>query len=265
MKAMILGCGNSTGVPATGNYWGACDPANPKNRRTRSSLAVMSGTTSLVIDTGPDFKEQFNVCGLTHLDAVLYTHTHSDHVNGIDDLRILAFRQKKLIPIYGSPETIAEIERRFDYLFSSPFEIYKPIVEAAVIKDEQNGRTQKIGDIEFIPFVQEHGTCLTTGYRFGKLAYSVDMLELDERGIDVLQGIDTWIVDAAAYNDGNNKVHACLETIYRLNDRIQARRVILSSLSLAMDYDSLAAALPKGYEPAYDGLTLDFTTGNHSD
>lgn len=256
LKITVLGCGNSTGVPATGNYWGACDPAEPKNRRTRCSLAVQSATTTIIIDTGPDFREQFNRADLKHLDAVLYTHTHSDHVNGIDDVRVLSFRQKQLIPVYGDTFTIKELKQRFDYLFSSPFEIYKPIIEAHVIRPEQMRQAFQIGDIEIVPFVQEHGTCQTTGYRFGSFAYSVDMLDLDDQAIEALQGVDTWVVDGAAYKDTNNKVHAGLETIYRLNERIRAKRVILTSLSLSMDYQTLTSELLPGYEPAYDGLLL---------
>ncbi len=255
-KVTILGCGNSTGVPAIGNIWGACDPSEPKNRRRRASIAVQSDTTTIIIDTGPDFREQANEVNIKAIDAVLYTHAHSDHVAGIDELRVITFRQKKQTKIYGNAWSIADLRKRYEYLFSgNNHELYPVVVEPRVINDF--GMPVTIGDITFTPFEQDHGTCSTVGYRFGDFAYSTDMLTLNDAAIGALRGIKTWLVDAAAYKDPHNKVHACVNEVIRLNGQIRAQQVWLTSLSLPMDYKTLRDELPDGCAPAYDGLTLE--------
>ncbi|MCB1720796.1 MAG: MBL fold metallo-hydrolase [Rhodospirillales bacterium] len=253
----VLGCGNSSGVPAIGNHWGDCDPSEPKNRRTRSSIAVQSKNTTLIIDTGPDFRTQLNREDIGHIDAVLYTHSHSDHTDGINDLRIFRFRSQKLVPIYGNKETLSDLHRRFDFLFEGgKIQLYPPILESHEFGKAHFEKPKTIGDITFTPFIQDHGSIETVGYRFGDCAYSLDMHDLNARAVETLRGIKTWIVDAAAYNQENNAVHANLKTIYRLNEKIGASEVILSSLSLHMDYKILLNELPEGFKPAYDGLKL---------
>lgn len=257
LKITVLGCGNSTGVPSIGNNWGACDPTNPKNRRTRCCLAVQSEATTVIIDTGPEFREQVNRENIAKIDAVFYTHAHSDHANGIDELRIIRSRNKKLVPVYANPETLADLKERFQYLFQGGgHELYPPILDPHAITGEQMGREMICGDIRFIPFEQDHGTCASVGYRFGDFAYSVDIWTLDDAAIETLRGIRTWVVDGAAYRQTGNPVHAGFETIFRLNEKIGAQNVYISSLSLAMDYETLRSELPEGYAPAYDGLLL---------
>lgn len=255
LKFTILGCGNSTGVPAVTNYWGDCDPNEPKNRRRRCALAVQSDTTTLIVDTGPDFREQMNAYDIAQIDGVLYTHEHADHMHGIDDLRFYRFKQEKLIPTYLSQETMDAIQNRFGYMFDGGnWEIYKPILTHNII---EFGKTHQCGDIEFMPFAQDHGSCTSTGYRFGNLAYSVDILTLDDTAIETLKGIQKWIVDAAAYHNENNKVHATIKTIAELNKRIGAKQVYLTSLSLGMDYQTLCDELPDHVHPCYDGLVIE--------
>jgi len=254
----VLGCGNSSGVPAIGNYWGECDPTEPKNLRTRTSIAVRSYETTLIIDTGPDFKEQMNREKISNLDAVLYTHHHSDHVMGIEELRIIKFRnQKEYVPIYGNAYTLNDLERRFDYLFKGgAHAIYPPILKSNTIKESAFGTNLIIGDIHFVPFEQDHGTCKSLGYRFDDFAYSVDILDLDEAAIHTLKGIKTWLVDCAAYHNDENAVHAGLNKIIALNDTINADKVLLTSLSLSMDYQTLIKELPSHIIPAYDGMII---------
>lgn len=255
-KLTILGCGNSTGVPAAGNHWGSCDPSEPKNTRTRCSALVQSEKTTIVIDTGPDFRQHMNRSNVGHLDAVLYSHAHSDHMNGIDDLRVYVYRQKHKMPTYGSGETLADLESYFPYMFhGGKMTIYPPLLEPHEIKDF--GNPMSVGDIECVPLQMDHESCMPTGYRFGNVAYCVDMLRLDAAAIKVLRGIETWIVDAAGYHMTDNKVHANLETIYALNKEVGAKKVFLTSLSLGMDYKTLCEELPEGYAPAYDGLEIE--------
>jgi phosphoribosyl 1,2-cyclic phosphate phosphodiesterase len=256
-KVTVLGCGNSTGVPAIGNHWGKCDPNEPRNNRMRCSLAVQTERTTLIIDTGPDFRTQLTRENISRLDGVFYTHAHSDHVNGIDELRIMRFRNNALIPIYADQTTMDDLKIRFDYMFTGGnMDLYPPIVEPNIIKPADFGKKRTFGDIAFIPFEQDHGSCKSVGYRFGDFAYSVDIFNLEKPAIDTLKGIKTWIVDAAAYTQENNAVHANLETIYRLNKQIDAQQVYITSLTLSMDYKTLLGDLREGYAPAYDGLKL---------
>ena len=256
LKVTILGCGNSTGVPSIGNYWGECDPNEPKNNRTRSSIAVQSDKTTLIIDTGPNFREQINRENITKIDGVLYTHAHSDHVNGIDELRVIRFRNQARVPVYANKETFADLEHRFDYMFKGgKIDLYPPMLDPLELNNDHFGHVQSFKDIEFIPFIQDHGTIETVGYRFGDFAYSVDMKTLDNTAIKALKGIKTWLVDCAAYKKPN-AVHAGIDTIYELNEQIGADNVILTSLSLSMDYQTMRKELKDGYIPAYDGLKL---------
>jgi len=257
-EIIILGCGNSTGVPAIGNFWGDCDPNEPKNTRTRSSIAVKTDKTTVIVDTGPDFRQQLNRENISNIDAVLYTHQHNDHVMGIDELRVLKFRnQKDIIPIYGDPETIQDLETRFNYMFKGGnHRIYPPIVQTNILTIDAYGKENRIGDIPFVPFEQDHGSCTSLGYRFGDFGYSVDILDLDQTAIDTLKGIKTWLVDCAAYKDDQNAVHAGIDKIIELNKAIGAQDVYLTSLSLSADYQTLQDELPDGFKPSYDGLRL---------
>lgn len=260
IKITVMGCGNSSGVPSIGNFWGVCDPLESRNRRTRCALAVQSETTTLIVDTGSDFRAQMNEFKINNLDAVLYTHAHSDHCHGIDDLRGFFFRHgRKAIDVYGSAETLADIGRRFDYLFEggNSEEFYPPMVKANIFPESAYGELQCVGDIEFIPYKIDHGTCTATGYRFGDFAYSVDMKILDQTALNVIKGCKIWVVDGAAYNNADNAVHANLQTIFDYNAYIGADEVYITSLSTLMDYQTLKAELPDGYYPAYDGLIID--------
>jgi phosphoribosyl 1,2-cyclic phosphate phosphodiesterase len=242
----ILGCGNSTGVPAIGNYWGDCDPHEPKNNRTRTSMALEQGGKIIVIDTGPDFRQQINRENIPRVDAVLFSHQHSDHVNGIDELRVIRHRNKMdFVPCYGNQVTMDDLQTRFHYIFKGGnHELYPPLVKPHIIDAQNLGQPHNVEGIAFIPFEQDHGTCKTLGYRFGDFAYSVDILTLDQTAIDTLRGVKTWVVDAN------------LQTIYDLNAQIGAEQVILTSLSLSMDYQTLLKELPAGYAPAYDGMKI---------
>lgn len=257
LKITILGCGNSTGVPAIGNRWGQCDPAEPKNLRTRSSLAVQGDTSTLIIDTGPDFRTQINRENIEKIDAILYTHAHGDHVNGIDELQIISYRNNDLVPIFGNREALDDLNRRFYYLFEGGDQpIYPAVAKPTEIKDF-SAIHSVAADIEFTAFEQNHGACTSLGYRFGDLGYSVDMLDLNQDAVARLRGVKTWIVDAAGYKDNNNPVHASVEKIFQLNKEIGARLVVLTSLTLAMDYQTLRKELPEGFMPAYDGMVLE--------
>lgn len=253
----IMGCGNSMGTPTIGNHWGACDPHEPRNYRTRASAMIRSANTTLMIDTGPDFREQANRQGLSNVDAVFYTHAHADHVGGIEELRVFRLRHNKTIPVYGNKETLTELQQRFSYLFVEKNKIYPMVCIPNILGAEDLNLNMSIGDIEFTPFEQDHGICKTLGIRVGDLAYSTDMVQLDQPALETLIGVKTWIVDGAAYKMEQNMVHATLQRIYDYNQIIQAEQVYITHMPPSMDYQTLIRELPAGYAPAYDGLTLN--------
>lgn len=254
----LLGCGNSAGTPTIGNHWGVCDTNEPRNRRSRAAAVICSGKTTLLIDAGPDLREQANREGITDTDAVLFTHSHSDHIAGVEELRTFRIRHKKLIQIYGDEFTLAELRQRYDYLFiERNGGIYPEVLAPNIIRNDQMNSEIIIGDISFTPFVQDHGTCKSLGYRFRDFAYSTDMVDLDQQALESLNGIKTWIVDGAGYRMEKNLVHATLEKVYELNEIVQAPKVFITHMPNFMDYQTLKNELPAGYEPAYDGLKIE--------
>ena len=249
MKVTILGCGTSVGVPTVGNNWGACDPSNPKNRRRRVSVAVEEGATRLLIDTSPDLREQLLDARINHLDAVLYTHDHADHVHGIDDLRLISYGMKRKVPVYSNAETLAVIQSRFPYIFQSQ-DGYPAICEAHHISQPFD-----LGGVSITPFEQGHGNVISLGYRLNQMAYSTDVNALDEAAFEALAGIDLWIVDALRYE--KHPTHAHLGLTLSWIERVKPKRAILTHMTHDMDYDTLKAQLPPGVEPAYDGMVLE--------
>lgn len=253
----ILGCGSSLGTPLIGNDWMACDPNEPRNRRTRPSIIIEHDGVALVIDTGPDFREQINRENIKRIDAVLYTHYHADHTTSMDDLRGWCRRHDIKMPVYAIPETLDILRVRFDYLIEQQMaDLYPILINAYELKPSDLYTPIRLGGVPVTVIEQDHGTCTSLGVRIGNFAYSTDMLRLGDRAIETLRGIDTWVVDAAAYNR-TPTVHADLETVYALNDKIGARQVYLTHMPPIMDYQTLLRELRPGYTPAHDGLKID--------
>lgn len=253
MRVKILGCGASGGVPLITGKWGVCDPQNPKNRRRRASIAVEKKNTTLLVDTSPDLREQCLSANIQKIDAVLYTHDHADHTHGIDDLRPFLYTQNTLTPLYGNEETIHFLTTRFRYAFpivDNPPDIYRPFVTAHII----NG-SFAVGDIAITPFVQNHGYSTSMGYRLEKIAYSTDVVALDEEAFAILEGIDTWIVDCIALDQ--RPTHSHLAQTLGWIERVKPRQAYLTHMSPLIDYGELLKLLPRGVEPAYDGLVIE--------
>ncbi len=255
-KLIILGCGGSAGVPAIGNWWGACDPNEPKNIRTRPSIALKTKDKLVIVDTGPDFREQMNREKLGAPDAVIITHTHFDHVNGIDELRTFQRQDKeRTFPTYGMADTLKSLQAHAHYMFQpSENGFYRTVCVPHEIKLGKN----VIENIPMQMFEQEHGTMPTLGIRIGNVAYSTDVKRLDGFAMETLEGVVTWIVDGAGYHNRSNPVHACIEEIAEMNEKIGAKQVFLTHMPPIMDYKTMVKELPDNFAPAYDGLAIDF-------
>ena len=262
LRITILGCGSSGGVPRIGGNWGACDPANPKNRRRRCSILVEQGegdaTTSVLVDTSPDMREQLLDANVGRLDGVIFTHEHADQSHGIDDLRMIAINMMKRVPVWADRRTLSILETRFDYCFVTPKGSgYPPILEPHVIDvDDVNFTIDGPGGpLAITPFWQEHGHIRSLGFRFGDIAYTSDAHDIPEDSWPRLEGIDTWIVDALRYT--RHPSHANVETALGWLDRAKVKRGVLTNLHVDLDYETLCAELPDHIEPAYDGMVVE--------
>jgi phosphoribosyl 1,2-cyclic phosphate phosphodiesterase len=257
----ILGCGSSMGVPRPALGWGACDPANPKNRRRRTSLLVertgSGGTTRVLIDTSPDLREQLIGADVEWLDGVLMTHPHADHTHGIDDLRALFVKKRRRLDVYMDEPTSRDVIGRFGYCFQSPpGSDYPPIATEHRIAP---GRPVAIhgegGAIMALPVLQQHGPIPSLGFRFGNLAYSCDLSGLPDESLAALEGLDVWIVDALRYTP--HPSHFNLAEALTWIGRVKPARAILTNLHSDLDYEVLRRELPANVEPAFDGLRLE--------
>jgi len=262
IRATIMGCGSSPGVPRIGNDWGACDPTEPRNRRTRCALLVErfdggDAATTVLVDTGPDLRTQLLAANVQHVDGVIFTHSHADHIHGIDDLRAFWLASKELVDVYADEPTTARLEEGFSYCFRSrEGSFYPPILKQHTISP---GRpftiSGKGGPVEILPFRQAHGDIETLGFRIGGLAYSCDISDLPPESLGAVDGLDVWIVDALRYKP--HPSHFNVEQSLEWIERIAPRRAILTHMHTALDYRKLNDELPANVEPAYDGLQFE--------
>ncbi len=259
LEVTILGCGSSGGVPRADGDWGACDPAEPRNGRSRCSLLVRrlgegpEHETTAIIDTSPDLRLQTALAGAKRLDAILLTHDHADQVHGIDDVRAFFIRQRARIDCHMDASTDASMMRRFGYIFEGDAG-YPAICTRRAIAE--HGAGWKVdgpsGAIPVTTFDQDHGAVRSVGYRFGDVAYSSDVVNLDEAAFAALANLDVWIVDALRYKP--HPTHAHLERTLGWIERLKPRRAILTNLHIDMDYATLRSELPAGVEAAFDGM-----------
>jgi phosphoribosyl 1,2-cyclic phosphate phosphodiesterase len=262
-RATILGCGASAGVPRIGNDWGACDPDEPRNRRTRSSILIerLDGgdrPTRVLVDTGPDLRAQLLAAKVDFIDGVVYTHAHADHLHGIDDLRAFWHNTRKLTDIYADDATIAHLNRAFAYCFTRPpGSFYPPILKQHPIAAGTPFTIQGAGGaITLTPFRQIHGDTESLGLRVGALAYSCDMSDLPAESLPHLTDLEVWIVDALRYRPHPSHLTVAEATAWI--SRLRPRRAVLTHLHADLDYATLKRDLPAPIEPAYDGMAIDF-------
>jgi phosphoribosyl 1,2-cyclic phosphate phosphodiesterase len=246
-------------VPAIGDKWGACDPGNPKNQRLRASILVSHDDTTLLVDTSPDMRQQLLSAGIGELDAVLYTHTHADHIHGIDDLRLINHNMGCAIDVHASKESLEEMGRRFPYVMEPPNprakgHFYKPCINAREI----NGPFT-VGPLTVTPFTQGHGFMDSLGFRFDagdiSAAYSTDVMTLDDAAFAILDGVEIWIVDCLQMHP--HPTHAHLDLALEWIERVKPRRAVLTHMTNDLDYDAFSEILPSGVEPAYDTMTIE--------
>lgn len=259
LKVTLLGTGTSGGTPRVGNRWGACDPAEPKNRRLRASLLVQresdKGVTTVLVDTSPDLRQQLLDAEIGWIDGVLYTHDHADHVHGIDDLRMVAFNGERRVDVYYDAHTGQELRERFRYCFESKGD-YPSILKGHEIKPGKPVVIEGAGGaIEAIPFRQRHGSGFSLGYRFGSLAYSPDVSDLPEESLEYLRDLDVWILDALRYTP--HPSHFSVEQALAWIAQMKPKRAFLTHMHIDLDYATLLGELPPGVAPAYDGLVLE--------
>ena len=258
IKITILGCGSSTGVPRVGNEWGSCNPKIPQNRRTRCSLLIEKYNgdkkTTIVIDTGPDFRNQMNQANIKKVDAVFYTHEHADHTHGIDDLRMYALRDKSRIGVYASSSTSKNLHDKFGYCFNSNINSpYPPILKMNIIHHAQTYEINGEGGIiKITPFNQVHGNITSFGYKVNNIAYSSDINDVPFESIQFIENSDIWIVDALRWIE--HPTHFHVDKALKLIEDFKVKKGILTNMHIDLDYQELNEYLPSNVIPAYDGM-----------
>jgi phosphoribosyl 1,2-cyclic phosphate phosphodiesterase len=259
LRATILGCGSSAGVPRIGGDWGDCDPANPKNARRRCSLLVErvtdAGVTRALVDTSPDLRAQLLDAGTGLLDGVLFTHPHADHLHGLDDLRTVAQNRGSRLPVWADADTGEVLLARFAYVFVQPEgSLYPPILDLRPLDGPVTVEGAG-GPLAFTPFRVEHGRIEALGFRVGGLAYLPDVSAIPEAVWPTLAGLDLLILDALRRKPHPTHTHLAQSLAWIA--RAAPRQGVLTNMHNDLDYATLLAELPPGVIPAYDGLTLE--------
>ena len=261
MRVTLLGTGGSAGVPMIGGPdgtgdWGACDPKDPRNRRTRASILIEGETGTLLVDTGPELRLQCVTNGVSRVDAILYTHAHADHITGLDDVRLLNRIMGRPIDAYATAPVLTEIARRFDYAFRpwEPPDFFRPVLTTHTVTA---GATATMAGFDVHLFEQSHGFGTSLGLRIGPFAYSTDVVTLNETAFATLAGVEVWVV--GCFQRAPHKTHAWLARVIEWAGRVRANRTILTHMGNDMDFATIAAALPEGCEPGIDGQVLSLT------
>jgi len=253
-EIIILGCGSSSGVPVIGNDWGKCDPLNKKNRRLRASVLIKTKNTNLLVDATPDLRQQLLNANVQNLDAVLITHTHADHIHGVDDFRFLNVKMKKHLNLYATKQDIIEIKKKFGYIFedlnpkANGF-YYKPCLIPNIISKEF-----KINELTIIPIEQSHGYGNSIGFRIENFAYTTDVVEFPEKSFQKLKNLDLWIVDCLRFTP--HKTHSHLERTLSWVKKIKPKKTVLTHMNYEVDYETISRLLPSNCEAAFDGMKL---------
>ena len=251
MRARILGCGTSTGVPRIGNHWGLCDPNEPRNARLRTSVLVESARERMLVDCGPDLRQQLLAAEVGRLEGVIVTHAHGDHCHGIDELRPVSQALGRPVPLHARVGVLSELKLRFAYAFQQS-EFYRPIVEARELNEEL-----EFGKASVTVLDQPHGDLTSLGLRFDEddfsIGYAVDFSALTDMAA-LYKGVDVWIADCLARKP--HPTHMYLDAILNAARDLGVGQLYLVHMGNGLDYRQLAAELPDWAAPAYDGLEI---------
>jgi phosphoribosyl 1,2-cyclic phosphate phosphodiesterase len=253
MRVTVLGCGTSAGVPQIGCTCPVCRSPDPRNKRLRCSILVEAQGRTILVDTGPDLRQQCLAAGVATLDGLLFTHAHADHVHGIDDLRAINNNQMAPVQAHADARVLERIRERFPYAFEggrASFGWWRPEIAPNPFEGPF-----RVGGIEVVPFRQKHGRGVSWGFRIGRFAYSTDTDGLDERAFACLRGVDTWLVDAL--RDRPHPSHAHLDLTLAWIDRVAPSEAFLTHMNHEVDYADWASRLPAGVLPAHDGLVIE--------
>jgi phosphoribosyl 1,2-cyclic phosphate phosphodiesterase len=261
LRATILGCGSSGGVPRLGGFWGECDPKNARNRRRRCSLLLEQispdGVTRVLVDTSPDMRDQLLDAGVGTLDAVVYTHSHADHVHGIDDLRQVVYNMRSRLPVWADHPTQESLYARFGYAFVQPEgSPYPAILDMKTIHGPFTVEGAG-GPMQFTPFRVDHGSMDALGFRVGDLAYLPDAVAIPEESWVALEELEVWIVDALRRTP--HPTHAHLALTLDWIARAAPERAVITNMHIDLDYATLEAELPPHIRPAHDGLVIELS------
>ncbi len=258
IRVTLLGTGPSQGVPAIGGAdgrgdWGDCDPAEPRNRRRRTAALLEGGGTRLLVDAGPDCRQQLLDAGVGTVDGVAFTHAHADHVTGLDELRQANRNAGQGIAAFGFPETLKELQERFGYAFRGPSRgFFRPDLRAHEVLP---GQDHHLGSLSFKALEQDHAVMRTMGLRCGPFAYSTDVVRMPEPTLAALRGVRVWVI--GCFRLTAHPVHAGLAEVLGWQAAIRPERIILTHMSSAMDWARLRAELPPGIEPGHDGMVIE--------
>lgn len=252
MQLTMLGVGSSSGTPMIGCECDTCQSGNPKNHRTRcSSVVTLKNGKSILIDTGPDLRQQALREKLVKVDAVLYTHTHADHMHGIDDLRDFCRKQRVQIPLYGNPQTVNHIAEKFGYALREPGNFW----DLPVLKAISVSTAFELFDELITPIPIKHGNSDIYGYRIGNLAYITDVSEIPDSSFALLEGLDVLLLDCLRAD--THYSHINLEQSLAYASRIKAKATYMIHMTHELEYETLAAQLPANVHVGYDGLKIN--------
>lgn len=249
----ILGSGTSTGVPMLACRCETCMSSDSRDKRLRASALLRWPGSTVVIDTTPEFRIQMLRAGAQSLDAVLLTHNHADHVNGLDDLRQFTFGSKRRIPVYGHPQTMGWVRHHFDYVWEAT-QVGGGLPKIDLIKVEA---PFVVNGVRFTPIPVQHGVLTVYGYRVGDVAYISDVSAIPRESMSLLAGLDTLFLDAVRYRPHSTHFHVA--TAVEAAQRIGARQTYLTHLNHDLMHRSLEKELPAGIAPAHDGLVVRAT------
>ena len=249
MKIRVLGCGGSFGSPLAWNRNGNIDINKPKNHRTRSSVLININDQNLLIDTSPDLRAQLYNARCTKIDAVLFTHEHSDHTSGLPDMRAMSLINQSIIPAFLSSDIKDSVIRNYQYIFDGHRD-YSPFMSVNTIES-----TFSIGNTEINTFKHNHGSIDVQTYRINNFAYSTDLKNFYENDIDKLKDLDLWIVGLLRYDP--HPSHAGFDQFNEYINYLIPKRTLFTHMTALLDYDELMSKCSENVEPAYDGMTIE--------